>query len=407
MINTLPVQQLQTFNTGIDLFCISELLIILFYIRKNNLASQEYTLFRYVILFTILALIGDAVSWLVNGCPGSWIPPLVYISNLLYMTSQLIAAMFTFGFFYWITYGIEPSKKLRWCILYIPFILVCICSYATPWTGLVFTVDASNFYHRGVLLPYFSLMTLAYIIAGSLICAAQIQKEALQNRKRRLSVLACYCIPAVIGSLFQTCFYGISLVLPCSSVALLMIFINEQDLKISVDSLTGLNNRGCFDRYLHNQLEMENRDDVGLIMIDVNDFKSINDQLGHIAGDDALKAVAEILRNSATNKDVFLARYGGDEFAYILHASPMAVEMIMDTIQLELAAYNEHSGQPFQIQLAMGFASYAKGTADTAESLIHKADEMMYANKRDSKQQPKDTPVIRKINTFWGQNKKK
>ena len=145
---------------------------------------------------------------------GTWIHILNYLANFLYMSCQLIAAMLTFDFFYWIIYSKLPSRKFRILVFVIPVTAVLLLTYTTPWTRLVFTIDQQNLYQREILLPLMSMITLAYIIAGSFLCALRIKQEVLLDRKRRLQVLACYCIPVILGSLIQTSFYGISLVLP-------------------------------------------------------------------------------------------------------------------------------------------------------------------------------------------------
>lgn len=407
MNNIMTVQQMHIFNIGIDLFCILELLIILRYLRRHTSASQEYILFRYIITFTILALLGDGMCWLVNGMTAAWIPVLNYLSNFLYMTSQMLGCMFTFVFFYWIRYGREPDQKAKIFGFIIPFIVVMLVTYTTPWTGLVFTIDAGNFYQRGILLPFLSMLTLTYIVAGSFLCAVHIKQVTLQDQKRRLQILACYCIPVIMGSLIQTTFYGISLVLPCSAAALLMIFINEQDLKISVDSLTGLNNRGCFDRYLNEQLEGTTLNDIGLIMIDVNDFKKINDEFGHIQGDSALQMISDILRRAVGNQNIFLARYGGDEFACILHTSQVSINKVVKGISAEVDLCNQAHPQMPKLSLAVGWSMYQKNTVCTASQLIHDADAMMYEKKRIMKQQNNTSTDHKQENSFLNWNRKK
>jgi diguanylate cyclase (GGDEF)-like protein len=406
MNGAVSVQQLQIMNIGIDIFCLLELSILFVYLHKNMLAALEYHFFRRVIFFMFLALSGDALSWIVNGQSGPYITVINYFANFLYMTSQLFAAMSIYLFFYLICYDRQPDKKLRILAFDLPFLLILVFTYTTPWTGLVFTIDAQNLYQRGILLPYFSMATLAYIFAGSLTCAHQIPQEVLQDRKKRLKVLALYVIPVILGSVIQTSFYGISLVLPCSVLAITMIFLNEQYLRISVDSLTGLNNRGCFDRYLYNQLDSENKKDLVLIMLDINNFKAINDAFGHIKGDFALRSVADVLRHSSASKNVFLARYGGDEFAYILHREEVTVEEVMKDIHDGLEAFNKTGQLPMKLSVAMGYAVYEEKEASAPDLLIKKADAMMYQNKASMKTNTNEAAVNKKTSLFWGQNKK-
>ena len=85
------------------------------------------------------------------------------------------------------------------------------------------------------------------------------------------------------------------------------------------DGLTGLFSRGAFDNRLNESLKTfrEKGNSFALILFDVDKFKSINDTLGHVAGDKVLKKVAECLEETF-RKDDFIARYGGDEFVVLI-----------------------------------------------------------------------------------------
>ena len=86
------------------------------------------------------------------------------------------------------------------------------------------------------------------------------------------------------------------------------------------DGLTGLSNRRHFDEYLEMEWRRAFREQtsLSLLMIDVDYFKGYNDHFGHVAGDDALRRVAETLRESCTRSSDLAARYGGEEFAMVL-----------------------------------------------------------------------------------------
>ena len=100
--------------------------------------------------------------------------------------------------------------------------------------------------------------------------------------------------------------------------------IQELSTASITDPLSGLFNRRYLDASLEQQFEMFKRigRHCGVLHVDVDDFKSINDTLGHAAGDDAIRFVADVLSQSARKMDV-VARYGGDEFAIICAVSSL------------------------------------------------------------------------------------
>ena len=112
-------------------------------------------------------------------------------------------------------------------------------------------------------------------------------------------------------------------------------------------------------------------------MIDVNDFKQINDKFGHIAGDRALQFVADALRNVADKRRGFCARYGGDEFVLIINDAAD----IQTAIQNEVNALIEASADPIaQITISAGYTECSSDDL-TAPQLIAKADEQLYIQK--------------------------
>jgi diguanylate cyclase (GGDEF)-like protein len=150
-----------------------------------------------------------------------------------------------------------------------------------------------------------------------------------------------------------------------------------------LDALTGLHNR----RYFHETLQREvaraqryNRR-LGLIVFDLDDFKAINDRIGHLAGDSVLAEVAERMRNVVRSADI-ACRVGGDEFAVILPESTLA-----DAEQLYRRILSSVSSDPIphagQLLLSAGIAELRQ--ADDNVTLFQRADEALYRAKEQGK----------------------
>jgi|WetSurMetagenome_2_1015567.scaffolds.fasta_scaffold35360_3 diguanylate cyclase (GGDEF)-like protein len=150
------------------------------------------------------------------------------------------------------------------------------------------------------------------------------------------------------------------------------------------DGLTGLFSRGAFDLKMRDAIVecRGNKKSFALIMFDVDKFKSINDTLGHIAGDKVLKKVAECLEETFRKDDV-IARYGGDEFvAFICDVSEsMARDRIDDfNKNLKKRRFVSHKAGEINLTVSAGVATFAEG--DTIDSVIERADTAMYAAKQ-------------------------
>jgi diguanylate cyclase (GGDEF)-like protein len=146
------------------------------------------------------------------------------------------------------------------------------------------------------------------------------------------------------------------------------------------DSLTGLYSRQAFEMRLKGSLDSMARggSDFVLILFDVDKFKDINDQLGHVAGDKVLQKVAQCLKLTFRERD-FIARYSGDEFVAMIERLPeeMAREKVLafKKILAKRRFVSQKSG-PVKVKVSAGIAISMSG--DTPEALIERADRAMY-----------------------------
>jgi len=161
---------------------------------------------------------------------------------------------------------------------------------------------------------------------------------------------------------------------------------SEELKRISItDSLTGLLNRRYFQERLAEEIERFKRHKLpfSLVMIDIDDFKKLNDTYGHMVGDEALVMTARAIRKSIRAIDV-AARYGGEEFTVILpqtpkrHAKTQALR-IGDTVGQTVI--RSVTGDTLHLTVSLGVASFPDD-ADHLEDLLRRADQAMYEAKR-------------------------
>lgn len=156
----------------------------------------------------------------------------------------------------------------------------------------------------------------------------------------------------------------------------------------NVDSLTGLANRRCFDDALVSEWMRNGRQDtpLGLLMIDIDHFKSYNDTLGHVDGDQCLRAVADCIRRAVNRPGDMAARYGGEEFAVILPDTDYAgAQAVAEIIHANLAGScirHPQSSISCQVTVSIGAASTTPTIETTPNDLLHIADRALYQAKQ-------------------------
>lgn len=151
------------------------------------------------------------------------------------------------------------------------------------------------------------------------------------------------------------------------------------------DRLTNIMNRRMGIKYLEKQIERAKREDfpITVCFVDVNGLKKINDNYGHLEGDNLLKKVAEIFDQNVRSSDV-VARIGGDEFLIIFSNNTiLEVREVWDRIEKKVKEWNQGNEKPYKISLSRGFAQKIKGDGLALNDLIDKADKMMYKNKQE------------------------
>lgn len=125
-------------------------------------------------------------------------------------------------------------------------------------------------------------------------------------------------------------------------------------------------------------------------MIDVDHFKQINDQFGHMTGDLALKDMANVLRAACSQgtSNLFICRYGGDEFLIAgFGCPPDEISSLKSHIQEKLDSINGSHRNPYTLEVSIGTASGKCSTINDVKKLLHNADTAMYREKNSQAEQ--------------------
>jgi diguanylate cyclase (GGDEF)-like protein len=164
------------------------------------------------------------------------------------------------------------------------------------------------------------------------------------------------------------------------------LLYREAQRAATTDTLTGLKNRGAFGDRLPKDVERSARYGMplSLVMIDLDDFKSINDTHGHATGDRLLRSVAQAILDTVRKADEAF-RYGGDEFVLILPSTGLkGAERVTQRLQRTMSTSSILSElHPVQSSISCGLAAYEAG--ETAHAFLDRADTALYRAKRAGK----------------------
>jgi diguanylate cyclase (GGDEF)-like protein len=160
---------------------------------------------------------------------------------------------------------------------------------------------------------------------------------------------------------------------------------HEEMYRLSTtDELTGIANRGCLERFLGRELSRSFRHQrsVAILMFDVDNFKQINDRLGHLGGDYVLRTLAECLSIEVRAEDL-LARYGGDEFVWVLAEGDGEAAAACASRACSVVASHrfEYSGVPCAVSISVGTAWTTGNEVLSPRDLLSRADKALYRSK--------------------------
>lgn len=367
-------------------YVITEIALVFFSIgiivkaNKNVGTDLQMRHFKEMALFFILYLISD--SWWALGQSG--IIPFNKTLNIISSIIGLVAVtLLILAWCIFVIYRIDQNNTRNVKFMSIIHYSVAACDslliIASAFTGFVFYVDENNIYQTGKGYSLHLVFVMIQLFGSGIYSFSQSfsNKQIKLKTEYRLPLLFII-LPAAAavleGMLPLTPIVPLGIFLPIH-----LAFLEIQNSEIYSDALTGLNNRRRMEIFLQDMIHNASEDRPFTIhMIDVNDFKLVNDRFGHIVGDRALQLVADSLHNVSDRYHGFCARYGGDEFVLIITAKADVRKALQEEIDIMRKSCADLVPQ---ISICTGCTECRSG-AVTATQLIALADEQLYAQKQ-------------------------
>lgn len=376
----------------INIVCIVILLTLFDKFKDECEINHTSKYYEKTLLATTFFSFFDLIAGILRGTMYEYSRLVLIVSNSLYFFSGSLI-----GYFYtnYILHKIgKEEKKWQKALIFIPVLLVTILLVINLFNGMLFTINENNLYSRGKYIYIYSIVIATYIIVmGTNLVYCYFKNIDNKKLKEEFKKLLIFTSIPIVSALIQNFNYGITLGQVGLTLSVLLIYLNGQKKDSNIDELTGIYNRRAFNRNVSRLFNSKKL--MFLMLMDANDFKMINDKYGHLEGDKALVAIANILKNaiSNTDKDYFLARYGGDEFIIVGEIkSQDDVDELMLQIEEEEKRYNKETKNKHEIKLSIGY-SLRNNEHTSVESLIEAADNKMYARKKEMKKGPKTRKI--------------
>ena len=364
-------------------------IIIFFLLIMRDLGAvgrqAKQMIFVNIIVSHILYFVSD-IMWVL--IIGGYIPrSSVSVAAVNILNAILLSAITGFWFIY-----VELSQGEQYITVFKSRIITLIPAMAET----VIMVFLFTLFPKAVLgenneltVTYYVIfisVPALYIIVSSVRSFIRAFKKENYAVRSRILVCGVYPVMLTLFGIMQVAWLQAPIFCFGSTIIMLYVYIISLNDQVSLDELTKLNNRTQLMKYVVSESSKQNVDKSVhyILMIDLNKFKQINDQFGHIEGDFALKRTADALKEACSDHmlKTFIARYGGDEFIVIVRTdNENAVRDLCSKIKSTLIRINEESGARYKLTASIGYSSY-NGDVFEFQKALSEADEALYRDKK-------------------------
>jgi len=369
---------------------LSILLIVLLVHAYFNMNRKKITnrLFIWIMGLTLLTLILEIFSVLLDN-PN--FRQFMILHKLVNIIGFILAPGVIFlGYMYtqeWVNrYQQEKIKANK--LLILPLFINSIATLMSYSGNGVFRITSENIYERGPLFFILPCVSYIYFVYNLFF----IYK---QRKKFTYSELGMFSLFYIVPSIFTIVQLKYSFYLTIwNSTAIIVVLayifiLNDQAYR---DILSGLQNRLAYEHYAQN-INYKKINKLFIIYIDIDDFKTINDQYGHYEGDEAIKTFASLLVEGFPIRQKKIIRLGGDEFLVLIedHMQEVVVDYIKNLTE-NVEAYNNSGKKPYALKFSYGMACYTDAY-ESLYQLLEYVDQLMYNHKESKKLSCKNTEV--------------
>ena len=373
-------------NVQINLICAAITGLLLIYYRRARDGAAYSLYFMAILTVTFFLCLADAAWYYCDTITIDYsvLSADSFMAVAVYVVDFILTAAATYCWFMYVERQLDStftSTRVHHMLVRLPLFAVIVMTFLSIRFELLFSMH-NNGNYRECAYPLFFMIVITYMLVASLHALVHARNTDDLHEKRRCRTLASFIILPLIVAILQL-FYELPFTTGIT-LALIWVFIEVQGNEVSVDVLTGTNNRNRLDRDSHMEYARQSGRTLYMLMMDANNFKQINDRYGHSEGDKVLRSIGTALKEAVSGTDYFIARFGGDEFTALMFSEIEAdVIALKERITQAIKKGCNSPYSPYVVSLAIGYARYTPG--DSASAFYAKADEALYNEKRKLK----------------------
>ena len=314
-------------------------------------------------------------------------PVMIMLTKTVYFFSTTLMCYFWFIYFELMQESSFVEDRRRMRLASIPIGVMAVLLLINVFTGILFYVDDSGIYRRGTFFIVQYILSYAYVFITCFRAFLGIFDKEKFAKRKQLIMLSLFPVAPAGAGILQFIYPQLPLACAALSLSTLLMYIEWTEQVISVDPLTKLNNRKQLVYRFEGWVQVhDDTQNLYLLMVDANRFKSINDTYGHLEGDAALIRIADALRLGCREygRKSSIARYGGDEFVVLVWAESkngeQEIRRLIEGIHEHLKRLNKEANSPYELSVCIGMAKVT-GSA-MLKDVIEKADAQLYDQKR-------------------------
>lgn len=322
------------------------------------------------------------------GLTHTWPIPawLMYTINCFYFMSLGITSFFWFVFSLYLLKRDFPHKRIAHLLMVLPLLILFVLLITTPFNGWLFHFDENLNQIRGPLYYAQHVLGFFFVLVTVIVTPAQMISQRDYLKRDEYHMMFSFCVPPVVCGIFQIIFEQLPIISIFPSVAFLLVYTSALKLQVTLDPLTGINNRRELLKEFSAKIKNVKKDKkIHFLFIDIDNFKQLNDYYGHHEGDRALQIVADSISQICYRTGDICARYGGDEFAMVCETDKNKdVSRMVSAVRKSIDRRVALDGLSHPVNVSIGYAELGKDALDV-KSLIDFADRQMYLKKAKSK----------------------